>query len=68
MPYREQQQGMNQRRQILQLQQIEEVGTLVYEQICYISRENALQSRDCIANLKNNITCNIQANMASTSV
>lgn len=32
------------------------------------SHENALQSRDCFANLKNNITCNIQANMASTSV
>lgn len=67
-PYSKQQQGMNQRRQILQLQQIEEVGTLVYVQVCYISRENALQSRDCIANLKNNITCNIQANMASTSL
>lgn len=34
----------------------------------YLARENALQSRDCIANSKNNITCNIQANMASTSV
>lgn len=44
-PYSKQQQGMNQRRRILQLQQIEQVGTLVSMYKYVISRAKMLYSR-----------------------